>query len=234
MSRKTQKKLRKLLTLVSCAVLLVCVTIGATVAYLTSTKTVTNTFTVGKVDITLDEALVNADGKPIDENNQVVEKLADAKRVEANDYHLLPSHEYTKDPTVTVLGGSEECYVRVFVKLTNSENLDTVFPNAVLTDLFSGYDETAWEYIGNVKDESANTRTYELRYKETVSALQDKDDNGKLDDVVLPAVFTGFTIPSTIDNTNLGLLQGTKIIVTAEAIQADGFKDAAEAWAAFK
>ena len=222
MSRKTQKKLRKLLTLVSCAVLLVCVTIGATVAYLTSTKTVTNTFTVGNVAITLDEALVNADGKPIDENNQVVEKLADAKRVEANDYHLLPSHEYTKDPTVTVLGGSEECYFRVFVKLTNSENLDTVFPNANLKALFTGYDETA------------DTRTYELRYKGTVSALQDTNNDGKLDDVILPAVFTGFTIPSDINNTNLALLQGTKIIVTAEAIQADGFKDAAEAWKAFK
>ena len=234
MSRKTQKKLRKLLTLVSCAVLLVCVTIGATVAYLTSTKTVTNTFTVGNVAITLDEALVNADGKPIDENNQVVEKLADAKRVEANDYHLLPSHEYTKDPTVTVLGGSEECYVRVFVKLTNSENLDTVFPNANLKALFTGYDENTWEYIGNVEDETADTRTYELRYKGTVSALQDTNNDGKLDDVILPAVFTGFTIPSDINNTNLALLQGTKIIVTAEAIQADGFKDAAEAWKAFK
>ena len=55
---KMNKKLRRILLTVCSAALLVCVTVGATVAYLTSTETVTNTFTVGKVDITLDEAAI--------------------------------------------------------------------------------------------------------------------------------------------------------------------------------
>ena len=52
-------KLRKVLLLACSAVLLVCLSVGATLAYLTSTDTVKNTFTVGKVAITLDE--VNVD-----------------------------------------------------------------------------------------------------------------------------------------------------------------------------
>ena len=57
----------KALVLTLCAVLLVVATVMGTMAYLTSTDTVTNTFTVGKVAITLDEAKVNTD--------QLVKKL---------------------------------------------------------------------------------------------------------------------------------------------------------------
>ena len=49
------KKTRKILLMAACAILLVCISVGATVAYLTDMKSVTNTFTVGKVAITLDE-----------------------------------------------------------------------------------------------------------------------------------------------------------------------------------
>ena len=52
----------KALLLTLCAVLLVAATIFGTMAYLTSTDTVTNTFTVGKVNIKLDEAKANSDG----------------------------------------------------------------------------------------------------------------------------------------------------------------------------
>ena len=109
MTRKTRKthKMRKVLLAVCCAALLVCVTIGATVAYLTSQDTVTNTFTVGKVQITLDEAKANADGSLV----------PNAERVKANSYKLLPGHTYTKDPTVHVAAGSEDCWL--FVKVVN-------------------------------------------------------------------------------------------------------------------
>ena len=102
-----KKNLKKLLLAVCCAALLVCVSIGATVAYLTSKDTVTNTFTVGKVAITLDEAKVTADGTEVE----------GADRVKANSYKLMPGHEYKKDPTVHVTAGSEACYV--FVKVEN-------------------------------------------------------------------------------------------------------------------
>lgn len=101
------KKKTKALMLVLCAVLLVTASVLGTMAYLTSTDQVVNTFTVGKVAITLDEAKVNADGTPV----------AGAARVKENAYHLLPGHGYTKDPTVHVQANSEDSFI--FVKVEN-------------------------------------------------------------------------------------------------------------------
>lgn len=101
------KKKTKALMLVLCAVLLVTASVLGTMAYLTSTEKVVNTFTVGKVAITLDEAQVKEDGTPV----------ADAARVKENAYHLLPGHTYTKDPTVHVQANSEDSFI--FVKVEN-------------------------------------------------------------------------------------------------------------------
>lgn len=97
----------KALTLSLCAVLLVVTTVFATMAYLTSQDSVNNTFTVGKVEITLDEAQVNDYGVP----------TAPAERVKANSYKLIPGRTYTKDPTVHVAADSENCWL--FVKVEN-------------------------------------------------------------------------------------------------------------------
>ena len=60
------KTKRKALLLSLCAVLLVVASVMGTMAYLTSTSaTVTNTFTVGNVGITLDEAPVNTTAKSL-------------------------------------------------------------------------------------------------------------------------------------------------------------------------
>lgn len=52
----------KALFLMLCAVLLVAASVLGTMAYLTSTDEVVNTFTVGSVAIKLDEAKANPDG----------------------------------------------------------------------------------------------------------------------------------------------------------------------------
>ena len=97
----------KAIALTLCAVLLVVASVMGTMAYLTSKDTVTNTFTVGNVSITLDEAKVTEYGV----------KVPDAGRVKANSYNLVPGHTYVKDPTVHVAANSEESYV--FVKVEN-------------------------------------------------------------------------------------------------------------------
>lgn len=79
---------------------------SVTLAWITAQSTVvTNTFTYGKVEITLDEAKVTEYGDPVD----------GAARVIKNEYKLIPGEEYTKDPTVKVKSGSEPCYVYVEV-----------------------------------------------------------------------------------------------------------------------
>ena len=60
------KKTSKALLLTICAVLLVAASVMGTMAYLTSTDKVQNTFTVGKVAIKLDEAKVDANGKAVE------------------------------------------------------------------------------------------------------------------------------------------------------------------------
>jgi predicted ribosomally synthesized peptide with SipW-like signal peptide len=97
----------KALLLTLCAVLLVAASMLGTMAYLTSTDEVKNTFTVGQVKITLDEAKVDENGKPVE----------GAARVKANSYKLLPGHTYTKDPTIHVDAVSEDSWI--FVKVEN-------------------------------------------------------------------------------------------------------------------
>ena len=73
---------KKILVACLCVALAVLTIAGTTLAYLTSQETVTNTFTVGKVEIKLDEAKANADGTLV----------PNADRVKENSYKLIPGH----------------------------------------------------------------------------------------------------------------------------------------------
>lgn len=211
------KSKKKVFVTVLCAVLLIAASVLGTMAYLTSQDTVKNTFTVGNVQIKLDEAKANPDGSLV----------ANADRVKANSYKLLPGHTYNKDPMVTVLGGSEKSYVKMTVTFTKASELDAIFApdGANMTSIFNGYDSTNWTYKGNTEDTDKNTRTYEFWYKETVAAPDG--------DVALDALFDSITVPGTITNAQLATIEGMTITVNGYAIQADGFANAEAAWAAF-
>lgn len=211
----------KALLVVACALLLVAASVFGTMAYLTSTDTVTNTFTVGKVNIKLDEAKVDADGKPV----------ANAERVKENSYKLLPGHTYTKDPTVTVEAGSEASYVRQMVTVTFDKVLTDAQLATQLDGIFTGYDAN---WVRNDKKVETMTKdgvkytviTYEYRYKDKVAATTT--------DTKLPALFTEIKVPETWTNDDLAALGNIEINIVAHAIQADGFTDADAAWKAFQ
>ena len=237
----------KALLLTLCAVLLIAASVLGTMAYLTSTDTVTNTFTVGKVEIKLDEAKVNADGIPVE----------GADRVQANSYKLMPGNTYTKDPTVTVKAGSEESYVRMKVTFNNARTIidmctDPEFAEDGPTGVEEAYplirmvnfveaNAMKWdgiipdnmvdteEMLANAKyfsyDKEADTLTYYFYYNETVAA-----PNG---DVALPVLFDSITVQNWVTGDQLKELDGFQINVEAEAIQAAGFDEAEDAWAAF-
>ncbi len=114
------KRYKKIILHVVAMILTAALSTTATIAYLKSqTDVVQNTFTVGKVKISLDEAKVNEYGQPVDENGNVVE-LKDAPRVIENDYKLVPGRTYVKDPTIYVEEGSEECIVFVLLHIPKS------------------------------------------------------------------------------------------------------------------
>ncbi len=211
------KKTSKALLLMLCAVLLVAASVLGTMAYLTSSDEVVNTFTVGNVQIKLDEAKANPDGSLV----------PNADRVKANSYKLLPGHEYNKDPMVTVQKGSESAYIKMTVTFTKAAELDAIFAptGANMTSIFNGYDSSNWIAKGNTENTTANTRTYEFWYKEPVAAPDT--------DVALDALFDSITVPGTITNEQLDTIKGMTITVNAYAIQADGFANAEAAWAAY-
>ena len=222
--------MKKKLVSLLCVLLLVVGAVAGTYAYLIDKDTVVNEFTVGKVKIDLNEALVDIYGNPLDENDKIVEDVDDAKRIDdKNTYKLMPGHYYVKDPTVTVKALSEDSYVRMLVTFTCSDVLDTILPNAELIDIFEDYDPSVWEYVGNVEDNEKHTRTYEFRYKETVQTLTPNKDN------TLEPLFTGFTFPETVTAEQLTRLEsGFSMTVVAQAVQADTFEgDDDAAWAAF-
>lgn len=189
--------LRKVLLLACSAVLLVCLSVGATVAYLTSAKTVTNTFTVGKVAITMDEAKVDAYGvKVVDENGK------DVARVAANTYKLLPGHQYTKDPIIHVDAASEDCIL--FVKLDNG-----------IADIEAGVGFPDYE---GIVDQMAMAGWFAVDGQENVYCF-DSVKSGNTD----VEVFWGFTLKGDIDETTLNEYENAKIVVNAYAVQADGF-----------
>lgn len=209
--------MKKSIALVMMAVLLVAASVMGTLAYLTSTASVTNTFTVGKVAIKLDEAAANTDGTLV----------PNADRVKTNSYKLLPGHTYNKDPMVTVLAESEPSYIKMTVTFSKANELDAIFAptGADLTSIFNGYDAANWIAKGNTKDANANTRTYEFWYKETVGAPDG--------DVALDALFDSITVPGNITQEQLATIEGMTITVNAYAIQADGSDTADAAWAKF-
>ena len=114
-----KKKLLIALGMVLCAALLVVGSIAGTFAYLTSrTDKVTNTFTIGKVKITLDEAVVDENGEAIGGRTE-----------EGNDnYKLMPGHTYIKDPTIHVDASSEDCwlFVQIIDNIAGAQDEDTI------------------------------------------------------------------------------------------------------------
>lgn len=209
--------MKKTIAIVALVVLVAVASVLGTLAYLTSTDTVKNTFTVGKVAIMLDEAKV-------DENGKVIEG---AERVKENSYKLMPGHKYTKDPTVTVKAGSEESYVRQIVTVSFNKELNDAQLATNLDSIFQGYNASEWvRNAKDVKNENGKTViTYEYRYKETVTATDG--------DTKLPALFTGIKIPENWTNEILEGFGEFEINIVAHAIQADGFANADAAWAKF-
>lgn len=216
----------KALLLTLCAVLLVTASVLGTMAFLTSTASVENTFTVGSVKITLDEAKVTTDGKTVE----------GAARVTENSYKLMPGHTYTKDPTIHVDAASEDCFIRAKVTLTNAKEwiaIATKYADNKVENIIKGTDDNIWWVSQPAVDETANTVTYTFVYKNESHT----DELGKRiwtstdsKDLVL---FNEIAIPGGLTNDELAAVGRSKITVVAEAIQADGFETEAAAWAAF-
>ena len=247
------KKFKKVLTMVLAFALVICITVAATVAYLSDkTQVATNTFTLGKVDIFLDEYVVDADG-----NKDTTKDRTQTGNVDTYDgkfgYFLVPGKTVDKDPTVHVVKGSEDCYVRMKVTLNNADKFLEIFkkhiengdvegnPNDAKTAInavkafFVGYEETIWEVAGfEFTGENKDVITVTFNYvgpKATDGVVKKAADQ-----IDLEPIIKQLTLPAWVTSEDaVQFEEGFEVNVIAEAIQAsDTFANATEAWGVFE
>ena len=173
---------KKITITIICAVLSCVCLIGTTFAWLTDkTGDVVNTFTVGDVDIELTETT-------------------------GDEYKLVPGKEYAKDPTVTVKGGSEDCWV--FVKVVKGNNPDNYLNYTI--------DTAIWTALTGVDG---------VYYKEVTYSEADQPFT----------IITGnqVTVKSELTRTQLqAIVDEPTLTFTAYAVQREGFDNVADAWTA--
>lgn len=192
------------------AMLLVCVlSVSATLAYLfKQSETVTNTFSVGNVDISLDEADVDdsTSGKDRDTENK---------------YKLTSGATLAKDPTVHVSRYSEEAYI--FVKVVVTDAVKNVLVDDSETGSIASQMAPNWTLL----DGEDNV----YYYKNTVSGLK-SDGTAGANEVDL-VVFNTISVKKSATGAQLAqaAVAGQSISVTAYAIQADTIKDASKSHA---
>ena len=214
---------KRFVAILLCVTLVALAAIGATFAYLTDSKTVKNTFTVGDVKIKLDETNVNA---------------PEGDRVTSNTYNVYPGAVVTKDPIVHNTG-KNGAYVRAVVTSEDgmnwlglyNENVWTAPQEAAFNAMINNTLGDGWELVDIAYDMSGpNHPTSDfvatLKYTNVLEA--GKDTTAMFSQIAFPTKLTGNDVTSRIDqNGEFG------INVVAQAIQADGFETWEDAFAAY-
>ena len=211
--------MKKTIAIVALVVLVAVASVLGTLAYLTDTKKVDNTFTMGDVHIKLDETNVND---------------PEGDRVTENDYEVYPGAIVTKDPIVHNVG-ENGAYIRATVNVSNWMNLvaayypdfKETYPNKgykAALNLLVGELGEGWSVVGveagNVFTIGQFDAKFILKYEGVLKSGEDTT-----------AMFQTVTIPAGIDNANAASFNSVK--VEAQAIQANGFDDWEAAFAAF-
>lgn len=214
---------KKILALSMCIALAAIAIVGASLAYFTDTKTATNTFTMGNVQIKLDETNVND---------------PESDRVTSNEYNVYPGLVVDKDPTVHNTG-KNGAWVRAIVTIENGMNWLGLYNDNVWTapqeEAFEALINNTlgedWEiediaYDMSSQDHPTSDFVATLKYTKILNAGE--DTSAMFSKIAFPAKMTGNDVTTRIaQNGEFG------IDVVAEAIQADGFTTWDAAFAAF-
>lgn len=200
---------KKLTAVLLSIILVLCCAIGGTLAWLTATSsTVTNTFTVGDINITLQEYPFKTDSTTeLDESATPVQSI--------DTYKVVPGGEQPKKPFVTVKAKSENCYV--YVNVVNNLTIDDT--------LVVNYDTPAnWTPIATQTAVDGSVSTL-YRYNNIVNYSE--NDSEPL--VVFTKVSYSDTIQKDKSETDLeiGQLKGKTIVLNAYAHQSDNTTEAA-------
>ena len=157
------KKSKKSLLLLLLAACLVATTVFGTIAWLTATDSVVNTFTVGKVNT----PTTNPDGTP----NPSLKGYIVEPNYEGN-YELLPGGAYAKDPFVGIGKGSDESFVYVYIKSDFAS--DSKYNHVYFT-----INTDKWEPVANCTTAGSAEGSYTkglFKYSGTLEPTAEADD----------------------------------------------------------
>ena len=193
---------KKTLALLLALVLVFGAAVGGTIAYLTDTTgPIANTFTVGKVDITLTETFNT------DTNNDGTNDAWQAQ--------LIPGTTYTKDPVVTVTADSEDCWL--FVKFEENGNPSTYLDYTSNLTAANGWTQ------GDGTNIPSNVWYRAVAKDATVKSFQLLAGN---DDYATGCI----SVKDTVTNQNMNTAANAQLVYTAYACQSANMSVEA-AWA---
>lgn len=210
---------KRFVAILLCVTLVALAAIGATFAYLTDTKTVDNTFTMGNVAIKLDETDI---------------KNPTGARVTSNEYNVYPGAVVTKDPIVHNTG-KNAAYIRATVNVSNwmslvgayypdfKENFPSDGYKAALNLLVGELGE-GWSVVGVEAGDTFTIGQFDAKFILKYDGKLAAGEN-------TTAMFQTVTIPAGIDNANTDSFKEVKVV--AQAMQADGFDTWEAAFAAY-
>ena len=124
---------KKITALCICIAMLAIALIGGTMAYFTDKEEKTNVFTVGDIDIELNEV-----SEVQDKNGGKIEGRATVTATGVKYTNLMPTNKIVKQPTI-VNTGSNAAYVRVTVDLNNADKLNQAI-DVIYEDLYKDLD----------------------------------------------------------------------------------------------
>ena len=251
---------KRFVAILLCMTLVALAAIGATFAYLTSTDSVTNTFTVGNVKIKLIESSLHrenagvANGATSDSElwsnvnkegtgNTSKYKAGDTfytdAQIEANaaeykceNVKLLPGESYHKMPYVKNIG-TEDAYIRIRVMIP--ADLDTAILNSSMytsTALNNKEFTMAYDNSGKVEREGVKYNVYTFTRIGPLAAGEMTYWN-VLCTIHMEPDTTGEELAEFFGEGKAYANGVFPVLVEADGIQADGFADATAAWAAF-
>ena len=173
---------KKSLALIMAIVMVFGVTVGTTLAYLLdTTDTIANTFTVGAVDITLEETFNAKSDNSASENDVWVAQV-------------VPGTEYVKDPVVTVEDTTNvDCYL--FVKFEEVGSPADYFTyDSTLDDgewtLVDGETNVWYREVG--KDDA--TKSWHLLANDKIAVKTDVEEADMKEAAAAELVYTAFAV----------------------------------------
>ena len=180
-------KTKRIVALVLTVALAFGVAAGGTFAWLVAeSETVSNTFALGDINITLEETKVNQDGVPVDEKGDpAVDTDGDgiidnaAKTTTGNTYPLVPGQNITKDPVITVKANSEKCWL--FVKLEKTPTTGNhTFDELMAYVVADGWTKVEENVYYRVADKAAADQSWQV-IKDNKITVDPAVDKGTVD-----------------------------------------------------